>query len=138
MVSRRTCGDDSELTNHIISILILHHQLQGTGSVAVHKSDLSHDRSSLLIGSILDALFNDVGSKFVLRKRQQLRSHNLDDLGTIIWSSMLDDVLSNIITILISDEHCRALVKFLKDCDLILWFAVLQNSLNDSAAVWVG
>lgn len=106
MVSRWSCGGDSELTNHVISILILHHQLQRTGSVAVHKSDLSHDRSSLLIRSILDALFNDVGSKLVFRKRQQLRSHNLDHLGTIIWSSMLDNVLKNIVTILISDEHC--------------------------------
>lgn len=126
-----------DLTYHIISILIFHHQLQGTGSVTVHHGDLGHDRSSLFVGSILNALLNNVGGELMLRKCQQLCSDNFDNLGSVIWSAMLDDMLSDIVAVLISDEHGRTLVKLLEDCDLIMWFAVLQDPLNDSTAVWM-
>lgn len=73
----------------------------------------------------------------MLRKCQQLCGDNLDNLGSVIWSAVLDDMLCDIVSILIGDEHRRTLVKFLENCNLIVWLTVFQNPLNDSATVWM-
>lgn len=51
---------------------------------------------------------------------------------------MLNDMLSNVVTILVSDKHRRTLVKLFENASLVMRFAVFQYSLNDSAAIWMG
>lgn len=48
------------LTNHIVAILILHHKLQGAGTITVQRSQLGNNGLSLFICAELDALLNDV------------------------------------------------------------------------------
>lgn len=47
-------------------------------------------------------------------------------------------MLRNIVSVLISDEHGCALVKFFEDSSLIMWFAVFQNPLDNTATVRMG
>lgn len=50
---------------------------------------------------------------------------------------MLNDMLSHIISVLISDEHRSTLMKLFKNSSLVVGFAVFQYSLNDSASIWM-
>ena len=56
----------ARLTDHIVAVLILHHELQRTGAITVHSSQLGDDGLSLFIRTELNALLNHVGSKLVL------------------------------------------------------------------------
>lgn len=51
---------------------------------------------------------------------------------------MLNNMLSDIIAILICDEHRRTLVQLLQNSDLIMRLAVLQDPLNDSTTIRMG
>ena len=55
------------LTNYVVAVLILHHQLQRTRAIAMQSCQLCHDGLPLLISPELDALLDDIRGKLVLR-----------------------------------------------------------------------
>ncbi len=122
-------------TNHIVAILVLHHELQRTCAIAMQGRQLCNNGLSLSVGAALDALLHHVGGKFMFGQRQQLRSDDLDNLGTVFRLPVLNDVLCDVVAVLVGDEHRSALVQFLKDAGLITRFAILQYPLNDSASI---
>ena len=86
---------------------------------------------------MLDAFLNHVASKFVLREIGYLRYDQVDQLGAIFHSAMLDDVLSHVIAILVEDERrCRSM-DLLKHRCLGMLFTVLQHTLNNPAAILI-
>lgn len=126
------------LTNHIVAILILHHKLQGTRAITVKSSQLCHNGLPLFVRPKLDALFDNIRGKFVLRQRQEITCDNLYDLCTILRLPMLNDMLRNVVAVLISYQHRCTLVEFFQNCRLVLGFAVLQDSLNHTTAIGMG
>ena len=53
------------LTNHIVAILVLHHELQRTRTITVQCRQLRDDCSSLFIGAKLDTFFDNIGGELV-------------------------------------------------------------------------
>lgn len=100
-------------TNDIIAILVLHHELERAGTIAMQGRQLRYDGLPLSIRAELYALLHHVRRKLVLRQCQQLTLNDFDDLRAIFWFSVLDYMLSDIVAVLISYEHGSALVKLL-------------------------
>ena len=65
------------LLDDVVGVLVLHHDVQCRGgTVRVRRADLLDEEGSLLPGSVLDALLDDVAGKLVLRQVENLSSHS--------------------------------------------------------------
>lgn len=95
---------DDGLTDHIIAVLVSNQQRERTLPLIIHSRQCSDDLLSLVGRAELDALLNDIAGELVPRKVDQLRCHKRDDLCAVLFSSVLDDMLRNIITELVHDE----------------------------------
>jgi hypothetical protein len=66
-----------------------------------------------------------------------LSSDDFDDLGTIFWLSVFDNMLDDIVSVGIGDEHGGTLMQLFENIGLVVRFAIFKNPLDDSAAVWM-
>lgn len=61
-----------DLTNNIVAILILHHQLQWARAITMQSCQLSNETFSLFSSAKLDTFLDDIGRKLVLGQCQKL------------------------------------------------------------------
>ena len=72
-------GNINHLLDHIVGVLILHHDVErGAGTVGVGGADLLDEDSSLRSVSILNTLLHHVAGELVLRQMQYFSSNTRD------------------------------------------------------------
>lgn len=97
--------EETILTDHIVAVLIPNQGLRRTFTLVVDYGQGGDDLIPFLLGSKLNALFDDVAGKLVLGKDGELRDDKANKLGSMLISTMLDNVLSHIIAKLVQDER---------------------------------
>lgn len=139
------------LTDYVVSILVLHEELEWTRAI-VFGDDHLHDTATLVLAPVLDALLDDVGGEFVFGELEEVFGDEGDDFGFVCWLAVLDDVLgylvvlvgvvlwgekTNVVAVLILDEVVGADVEFGEDACLGFLVAVLQHSLDYPTSIWM-
>jgi hypothetical protein len=77
------------------------------------------------------------GDRDVLRKLEKLRGHQVDYLSTVLRLAMFNDMLGHVIPVLILDQQICAHVQLLQYRSLGAFVAMLQHTLDNTAAIRV-
>ena len=89
-------------------------------------------------GGVLEALFNDVRRKLVLKEKSKVSLDLLVQHGAIGIPSMLHNELNYVVAVAILYKGRAALAEFLQNDLLLLVGTVLEDALHHAAAVRVG
>lgn len=125
------------LTDDVVSVLILHHPLQIAVIAVFLAPKLLCDPFLLLSCAVLNAVLHNAGCELVLGENQKLVGDIGDHLVPIIGLSVLDDMLGDVVTKLVTDQGCGMSVNFGQDEPFIVLASKLQGSLDDPASVGV-
>lgn len=93
------------LTDDIVSKLVSHHLLQCVVSIGAGSCQLLSNGGALRWCAVLNALLHNIGRKFMLGKGEELAHDKLNDPLAILRLAVLDDVLGDIVTVLVSNEN---------------------------------
>ena len=102
------------LTDDIIAILISDEHLDRTLALIILQSQDLNNSFPFLFAPKLNALFNDVTCKLMFGECHEIEDDEIDDSPSILRSTMLNDVLRDIIAVLIVDEGLGASMKLLQ------------------------
>lgn len=125
------------LTDHIVAVLIAYQILKVAIPFLVDSSQYTDDFLPLLRIAELDASFNHVAGKFVFRIDDEVGYHQCNNGRAILFSTMFDDMLCHIVTVLVHDQVGCASVKLLQDGGPGRLDAMLQHALYDPTAICV-
>lgn len=125
------------LTDDIVAILVAHQAEQRALAPIVGGGQRRDDVVTLTLFSELDALFDHVAGKLVLRVSEELRHDDLDHARPVLLVAILNDMLDNIVSELVGDEIGSASMKFGQNGFTVDLFTMFQHSLDDTAAVRV-
>ena len=119
----------------IVAVLIPYQILQIAVPLLIHRRQDADDSLLLLKASEFDACLHHITGEFMLRIIDDIRRHQRDDPSPVFLTPVLNDVLSDIVAVLVTDEVLRAAVELLQNGRSSRLDAVLQHALYDSTAV---
>lgn len=125
------------LTDDIVAILVTHQAEQRTLTPLVGRCQRGDDVVSLALLAELDTLLNHIAGELVLGVSKELRHHDLNHAGPILLLAVLNDMLDDVVSKLVGDEVGSASMKLSQNGFTVHLFAVLQHSLDDTAAIGV-
>lgn len=107
------------------------------GNIHLSTKDTVEECDALLVIAILDALFDHVACKLVSGKVLDITQHKIDDALAVGCLAMFNDMLSYVVSKLVLDQICREFGEICKDKLLDSRISLLEETLDDSAAICV-
>ena len=92
------------LTDDVVSVLITDQRLQGTLALVVEHGQSINNLLSLIGRTKLNAFLYHIACKFVFGKVDKVPRNQRNNLCPIIFLTMLNHMLRNIVAVLIDDK----------------------------------
>jgi hypothetical protein len=97
-------GHINHFLNDIVGKLIFHHYVQCTGSPVAVGAHLLNQMNSVRAVGMLDTLFHNIGSKFMLGQSKNFAANRTDYKGFVLLLSTFEDMLNDVVSILILEQ----------------------------------